>query len=159
MNRRSLTPANILILGGGVVMLIASFLAFYSYRLVAHTLDGGLVSGGTVSVNAWDRRQFLIATLPALLGMFMALQVALQTFSNIDMPPRLLGLTWNQVHVVLSFQAALLMLALLARAKPGSELVTVDYGAGFWLMLVAAAALVVGALMRVAASGRRPRAI
>jgi len=150
MNRRPLSPANILILGGGVLMLIASFLAFYKYKIAG-------VSAG--NANAWDRGLFLITTLPALLGMFMALQVALQTFSNIDMPPRLLGLTWNQVHIVLSFQAALLMLTFLARAKPGSELVTVDYGVGFWLMVLAAAALVVGALMRVAASGRRPHAI
>jgi hypothetical protein len=144
MNRVKLSPANILILAAGALMLIASFMAFYRLPF----------PGGTLSVNAWDHGLFLIATLPALLGMVMALQVGLVAFGRIDMPNRLLGFTWDQVHLVLALQSALLMGAYFVTAKAPLE-----FGIGFWLMLVAAIALVVGALMRLAASGRRPRAI
>ena len=146
MNSRKLPPASVVILAAGAIMLIGSFLAFYK---VSSPL-------ATVTLNAWDHGLFMIATLPALLGAFMALQVALQAFSNIDMPPRLLGLTWDQFHIVLSFQAALLMLAVLAR-KPNLVGLPMTFGVGFWVMLVGSGGLVAGALMRVAATGRRPR--
>jgi hypothetical protein len=93
----------------------------------------------------------------------MALQVGLVAFGHIDMPNRLLGLTWDQVHLVLSLQAALLMLSFLARTRPSATFDTIrietTLGIGFWLMLVAAIGLVAGAFMRIAATGRRPRAI
>ena len=154
MNRVKLSPANVVILAAGVVILIGSFMAFYKVSVAG---------SGSVSVNAWDRGQFMIATLPALLGSFMALQVGLVAFGHIDMPNRLLGLTWDQVHLVLSLQAALLMLSFLARTRPSATFDTIrietTLGIGFWLMLVAAIALVVGALMRIASTGRRPHAI
>jgi hypothetical protein len=145
VNRGRLAPANIVILAAGVVGLIGSFLAYYKVP--------GFV--GTLTVNAWDSGLFMIAALPALLGAVMALQIVLGTFGNITMPNRVLGMTWDQFHVVLSLQAALLMLAFLGRAKPS----VVDFGAGFWLMLAGAGGLVLGAFMRVAASRRRPRAL
>jgi len=154
VNRVKLSPANVVILAAGVVILIGSFMAFYKVSVAG---------SGSVSVNAWDRGQFMIATLPALLGTFMALQVGLVAFGHIDMPNRLLGLTWDQVHLVLSLQAALLMLSFLARTRPSATFDTfrieTTLGIGFWLMLVAAIGLVAGAFMRIAATGRRPRAI
>jgi hypothetical protein len=154
MKRVKLSPANVVILAAGVVILIGSFMAFYKVSVAG---------SGSVSVNAWDRGQFMIATLPALLGSFMALQVGLVAFGHIDMPNRLLGLTWDQVHLVLSLQAALLMLSFLARTRPSATFDTIrietTLGIGFWLMLVAAIGLVAGAFMRIAATGRRPRAI
>ena len=53
---------------------------------------------------------------------------------------------------------SVLMLALLAR-EPNIFGFPTTFGAGFWLMLIGAGGLVLGALMRVAASRRRPRAI
>jgi hypothetical protein len=153
VNRVKLSPANVVILAAGVLILIGSFLAFYKVSVAGN---------GSASVNAWDRGQFMIATLPALLGSFMALQVGLVAFGHIDMPNRLLGLTWDQVHLVLSLQAALLMLSFLARTRFSATFDTfrieTTLGIGFWLMLVAAIALVAGAFMRIAATGRRPRA-
>jgi len=154
VNRVKLSPANVVILAAGVVILIGSFMAFYKVSVAGSC---------SVSVNAWDRGQFMIATLPALLGTFMALQVGLVAFGHIDMPNRLLGLTWDQVHLVLSLQAALLMLSFFARMRPSATFDTfrieTTLGIGFWLMLVAAIGLVAGAFMRIAATGRRPRAI
>jgi hypothetical protein len=130
-----LTPANIVILAAGVVILIGSFLAFYK-------IDFG---GASQSFSAWssDAALFGIATLPALFGVVMALQVALTAFANVNLPDRVLGLTWNQIHVALGFQATIMMLAFLIRDKS-----ILDFGIGFFLMLIAAVALLVGAVMR-----------
>jgi len=155
VNRRKLAPANIVILASGAIMLLASFLAFYRYPGLALAPDGTIVRSGSTSRNAWDHYLFLIATLPALLGAVMALQIGLEAFGNITMPNRILGLTWDQFHVVLAFQAALLMLTRLLQARP--PLVT--YGTGFWMLFAGSLALVIGALMRIAVSRRRPRAI
>jgi hypothetical protein len=70
------------------------------------------------------------------------------------MPSRLLGFTWDQLHFALGFQAALLMVTFLVRDKGA-----LGFGVGFWCMLAGAAALFVGAVMRLAAARRRPRAI
>ena len=154
MNRRKLAPANIVILAAGVVMLVATFMPFYKSE----------ANGASVGeANAWDQGLFLIATLAALLGVVMALQIGLEAFGNITMPNRMLGLTWDQFHIVLAFQALLLMLAFLLRKRLDEVIVgthvQVVLGTGYWLMLAGSIALVVGALMRVAASRRRPRAI
>ena len=87
---------------------------------------------------------FLIVTLPALLGVIMATHVAVKTFATgVRLPDRVLGLTWDQIHLALGFQAAVMMLAFLIRSHP-----SVDFGIGFWLMLLAAIASLVGAVMR-----------
>ena len=141
MNNTKLSPANIVILAGGVVILIGSFLDFYKAKSV--TIGGFTVhaSGGG---NAWGSGSFLIATLPAILGVVMAAQVAVSAFaSGVSLPERVLGLTWTQVHLALGFQAAIMMIAFLIRSKG-----PLDFGVGFWLMLIAAIALLVGAIMR-----------
>jgi hypothetical protein len=136
-----LSPAGIVILAAGVVMLIGSFLDFYSYA--------------GVGFNAWSGAQgfgiFGIATVVVLCGLVMAGQVAVSAFaSNVDLPDRVLGLTWDQVHLALGFQAALMMLAFLIRAKGQAS-----FGIGFWFMLLAGIALLVGAVMRVTGAGAR----
>jgi len=52
------------------------------------------------------------------------------------------------VHLALGFQAAIMMFAFLLRAK-----FRYSFGVGFWLMLLAAAALLAGAIMRVLGAG------
>ena len=84
----------------------------------------------------------------------MGVHVALSTFApNVSVPDTLLGLSWDQVHLALGFQAALMMLAFLIRAK-----CPLEFGIGFWFMLLAAIALLVGAIMRVNEAGSGPRA-
>jgi hypothetical protein len=141
MDKIKLSPANIVILAAGVVILIGSFLDFYKAKSVS---IGGFtvhVSGGG---SAWSSGAFLIATLPAILGIVMAVHVALTTFADVGLPDRVLGLTWNQIHVALGFQAAIMMLAFLIRDKG-----PLDFGIGFWLMLIAAIGLLVGAILRM----------
>jgi len=148
VNRRRIPPANVVILAAGALMLAGSFMAFY--KVVA--------PNGTASFNAWDRGLFMIATLPALLGTVMALQILLVTFGNITMPNRVLGLTWDQFHVVVALQTFVLMLAHAAR-EPNLVGFPTELGTGFWVMFIGAIGLVVGALVRVATARRRPRAI
>jgi hypothetical protein len=137
-----LTPANIVILAGGAVILIGSFLPFYKFSLP----DLGLgIGGGDQTFSAWSSDAFLfgVATLVVLIGVIMALQVALTAFANVRLPDRVLGMTWDQIHVALGFQATVMMIAFLVRDKG-----VFDFGIGFFLMLVAAIALLVGAIMR-----------
>jgi hypothetical protein len=131
MQNSKLSPANLVILIAGIVILLASFLAFY--KVAGH------------SFNAWDSDVFLlgIATLPALFGVIMALHVGLTAFANVHPPGRVLGFTWDQIHVGLGFQATIMMLAFLVRDNG-----ILDFGIGFWFMLLSAIGLLVGAVMR-----------
>ena len=104
MPKAKLSAANALILGAGVVMLLGSFLSFYD-RASAHRC------------RRWSRGLFGIATVVVFCGGVMAGQVALATFGSRPMSPRPFGLTWDQVHLALGFQAAVMMLAL-PRAEP-----------------------------------------
>lgn len=134
MNNVKLSPANIVILAAGVVMLIGSFLDFYE-------VDG---FGGSFGFNAWDSDAFFPVTfIPVLCGVAMALHVALTTFAKVQLPERVLGMGWNQIHIALGFQAAIMMIAFLIHDKG-----PLDIAIGFWLMLLAGIALLVGAVMR-----------
>ena len=130
MNGKKLTPAGIVIVAGGVVILIASFLAFYSY--------------GSHSASAWSTSfgLFPLATLPALLGLIMAVQVVLTTFADVSLPAKVVGFDWKQIHLLFGIQAALLMVCFLILDNS-----VLSFGIGFWLMLLASIALVVGAVM------------
>lgn len=148
MDKLKLSTANLIIIVGGVVMLIASFLAFYKFTSAAPEINfaNGSVKIHKVSVsrNAWSSHVFLIGTIPALLGILMAAQVAVKTFaSGVHLPERVLGFTWNQIHLVLAAQATIMMLAFLIQDTSGA-----DKGIGLFLMLLAAIALLVGAIMR-----------
>ena len=149
MNNMKLSPGNIVILVAGAVMLVASFLAFYTIETFGDLdidfetgevdFDGG---GDEESINAWDGDfGFPVTTLPALLGTAMAVVVALTAFAKVNVPERVLGFSWNQIHLLLGAQAFLMMLAWLITDGP-------DKGIGFWLMLLGSIALVVGAVLR-----------
>lgn len=144
MDKLKLSTANLIIIVGGAVMLIASFLAFNKISIPSFTA-GGLKIGGSVSFTAWSRGHFLIATIPALIGIVMAAEVAIAGFaSGVKLPEHVLGLTWNQIHLVLGFQATIMMLAFLIQDSPFG-----DKGIGLFLMLLAAIALLVGAVLRM----------
>jgi hypothetical protein len=144
VNQTKLSPANIVILAGGGVMLIGSFLTFYKLLSFSTTAWG---SGEGFGV-------FGIATVIVLCGVVMGTQVALSAFaSNVNIPEKVLGLSWDQVHLALGFQAALMMLAFLIRSKG-----PLSFGIGFWFMLIAGIALLVGAIMRATGAGSTPNA-
>jgi len=115
----------IIIMAAGGAMLIGSFLPFLS------------------DDSAWAAGALPIVTLAALLGIAMAVVIALQAFANVKLPERVLTLSWTQIHLALAVYAAVLMLSWLTFKFPGS----VDRGIGFWLMFLGAIGLVVGAVM------------
>ncbi len=137
MDKPKLSPGGIVILVSGVVMLVGSFLPFYKVTF-----------GRTVSWSSWSSSTnlflFPLTTLIVLFGVLMAAEVAVAAFaSNVNLPDRVLGFTWNQIHLLLAFQATVMMIAYLIRNKGG-----LDWGIGFWLMLFAAIGLLVGAILR-----------
>jgi hypothetical protein len=142
------SPANVVILAAGAVMLIGSFFTFYKYS------GSGVIRSQSFSAwsGAFGFGIFGIATIVVLCGVVMAAHVAVSTFaSGVTLPDEVLGLSWDQVHVALGFQATIMMLAFLIRSRSG-----LDFGIGFWLMLLSAIALLVGAIMRVTGAGSTP---
>lgn len=140
MNDKSPSPSALVIMIAGAVVLAGSFLAFYQ----APSFHYGGISVGGGSRNAWSSDLFFPVTiLPVLLGVVMAVQVALTTFADVSLPERVLGLTWDQLHLAFGAQATIMMLAFLVQDRSGLSI-----GIGFWLMLLASIGLLVGAVMR-----------
>ena len=53
-----------------------------------------------------------------LCGVVMAAQVGIASFAGgVSLPDQVLGLSWDQIHLALGFQAAVMMLAFLIRSK------------------------------------------
>ncbi len=115
-------------MAGGLVVLLFSFLAFYKF--------------GSVSRSAWGSGLFPIATYVALFGLIIGGSAALRVFAGTKLPEPIIGFTWKQIRLALAIFAGLLMLGYLIVDKGG-----LDFGIGFWLMLLGAIALVAGAVM------------
>jgi hypothetical protein len=146
VNTSKLSPANIVILAAGALMLIGSFLAFYKFSIDVFDATH------TETYSAWSSGLFGIATVIVICGIIMAGQVALSSFgSNVSIPDKVLGFGWDQIHLVLGFQAAIMMIAFLITSRG-----TLSLGIGFWLMLIAGIGLFVGAIMRVAGAKSNP---
>lgn len=121
MDNKQPTPGEWAIIAGGAVTLIGSFLKF---------------AGDT---SAWGEGTFPIVTLIPLYGVVMALQIVLTKFANVNLPERVLGFTWEQIHLVLGIFAALMALFWIVAAE--------DTKIGLFLMLLGAAAACVGAFL------------
>lgn len=122
---KKLTQAEWVIVVGGVVAFLASFLPW-------EDTNG-------FSVNAWDEAAFPTYTWVGIFGLLMAVAILLRTFTNVSLPENVLGFTWLQVNFILAMFAVLIA---------ASFLIAGDYfGFGFWLSLLAAIVLMVGAVM------------
>ena len=124
------TRAEIVVMAGGAVTVIFSFLSFYTLPI------------GSSSVNAWDSGLFPIATYPALAGLISGGIIALRRFARVGFSARAGTFTWPQVHVLLGIFAGLIMGGYLIADNGG-----LNRGIGFWGMLAGTAALIVGAAM------------
>lgn len=119
-------------MASAAVMLLGSFLDFFK-------VDFG---GGSNGESAWGSGLFPIAIYPLLFALVMAAHIAAVTFADARLPEYPLGFTWKQLHLALGAFAALIMLGYLVLDKGGF-----DFGAGFFLMLLSAIGLVVGAVL------------
>lgn len=115
-------PSEIVIMASGAVAFIFSFFNWFG------------------DFNAWDPDwTFPLATYIGIFGLAMGLQVALTRFANVQMPDRLVGFTWPQVHLVLAIFSGLIAIGWLIPSE-NTEI-------GFWLSFLAAIGLIVGAVM------------
>ncbi len=129
---KKLTTGEIVIIASGAVAFLFSFFNFYK-------VDFG---GETEGTSAWGDGLFPIATFVAVFGLVMALQIVLTKFANMNLPAKIVDFTWPQVHLILGVFSALIMLGYLIIEKGG-----LDFGIGFWLMLLGSIGLVVGAVL------------
>ncbi len=124
--RQQPTPAEIVIMAAGGVMLLFSFLHF--------------AGAGSSGRSTWQSPLFPIATLLPLYGLVMGLQIALTRFASVKLPESVLDFTWEQIHLALGLMAGLMAFGWLLT----------DYGnkqIGEWFEILGGIALVVGAVM------------
>jgi hypothetical protein len=126
---RTPNPAEIVVLAGAGVVLIFSFLAFYS------------ASFGDASLNAWDTGLFPVATLIVLFAVAAGVLVGLGLLGA-SVPDRILSFTRAQLLLVCGAFATLQSVAYMILDQPGADL-----GIGFWFMLLGSIAVLVGAIM------------
>jgi hypothetical protein len=121
-DRQPPTPAEIVIMVAGALMIVFSFLHF---------------AGNT---SAWGTGLFPIATLLPVYGLVMALQIALTKFGSVNLPGSVLGFTWDQLLLAVGAMAGLMAIGWLLT----------DYGnkqIGAWIEILGGIALAVGAVM------------
>ena len=133
-------PYDIITLVAGGVMLIFSFLAWYT--------------GGGDSISAWSAGLLPLATFVPLMGVISAVVVGISNFANVDMPDEIFGFSMNQILFVLADVAALIALGYLIIDKDfGTGFGGISLGIGFWFNLLGAIALIVAAVMRMQDDG------
>jgi hypothetical protein len=120
-----------LIAGGGVVMLIASFLPWYKI-----SFDFGEFGGGSVSASGWEAPGAILSILALVCGVVMAAAILGPKFANIQLPA-LGSITWPQA--ILGLGAAALILVVLKFLNESSYL-----SFGFYIGFLAALALAAG---------------
>jgi hypothetical protein len=116
------TPAELTIMIAGAVMLIGSFFDFAG------------------SVNAWGTYLFPVATLLPLYGTVMALEIGLTKFANVSLPQRVVGFTWEQMHLVLGILAGFMAVGWLVTDISSR-------GFGYWLEVLGGIAVAAGAVV------------
>lgn len=121
MERKPPTTGEIVIMAAAVVVLVGSFLDF---------------AGGT---NAWGSGSLPIVTLIPIYGVIMGAEVALTKLAQVELPTRVAGFTWEQIHLLLGFFAALMAITWLFAVT--------SRGAGLWLLLVGSIGSLVGAVL------------
>ena len=124
MDKQKPTTAELTIMIAGAVMLLGSFISFYS--------------GG--SSSAWSAGLFPVAALLPLYGVIMGGEIALTKFTSAKLPERVGSFTWEQLHLALAIFAAVIALCFLLVKNTG-------LAGGVIIELVAAAGLVSGAVM------------
>ena len=130
------SPANLVTIGAGLFMLLASFMTFYKFSAL----------GTSGEFSAWSSTLFFpVSIIPVVFGVVLAAHAGITSFApQVKVPEKLFGFEWNQVHLVLGAQSTIMMLAFFLQNRgPYFGL-----GTGFLLMLLASIGLLVGAVLR-----------
>ncbi len=120
-----------IILVAGVVLFIAAFLPWYSISLEGF---------GTFSRSGWQSPGALWSILAVFIGLAMSGAITLKTFTDVKLPDDIAGQSWAKVH--LGAGSVSLLLVIIKFINEGSFL-----GFGFYLGLLAAAALAAGGFL------------
>ncbi len=126
--RGKLTTGEIVIVASGAVALLFSFFPWYK--------------NGPYHVGAWGSGLFPLATLVPILGALMLVQVLVDKLSVVSLTRCVGDFTWEQLHLVAAVSAAVIVFCYLLVDRGG-----VSLGFGFYLDMLAAVGLVVGAVM------------
>jgi hypothetical protein len=123
-----------IILPAGIVLLIDSFLKWYSAEVCF--LDV-CVSG---SANAWEAPGAIWSILAVLIGLLLSAGVAAVHFGNVKLPALPEGLTWARVDLGLAVAAGVFLLIKLLNHSG-------DLAFGFFIGIICVAALIAGAYL------------
>ena len=142
MNGKKLTPGEITIMVAGAVALIFSFFDFYGGAEIPEfeLPTGETVGGGGGGSSLWSSGLLPVGTLMVIFCVVMALHIGLTKFTTVDVPERVAGFTWTQIHLVLGFFAALYAVAFLLTEGGDKEI-------GFWMVFLACVAAFAGAIL------------
>jgi hypothetical protein len=125
------SPSRIMLIAGGAVLFIASFLKWR---------DTGISEGG-LSTD-WTGLQGIFCLL---IGAAIAVLVALQTFGSVNLPARVLGFTWTQLYLMFGLATFLITFGLQFSERTAF---------GITLGWIASAVIVAGAFMELQTEGR-----
>ena len=118
----------------GIVLLIASFLPWFSIDLDEF---------GEASGNGWDM-DFFFGPLPVLLGIVMVAHVAISNFApDLKLP----DLPWPMIHLVAGILAAVLVVLKLLIGEDGAFGFEPERAFGLFLAALAAIGLGVGGFL------------
>ena len=126
-------PSHIAMMAGGLITLLFSFFRFFD------------VPGGG-DPSAWSTKfdLFPLATWPALFGLIVGGTAAAVAFGNVRLPETVATFTWDQIDVVLSFAALVVMIGFLFAG---------DKGFGYWFMFLGVIAYSTGSVMELLGVG------
>jgi hypothetical protein len=125
MDNSDIKPSTIMLIVGGAVLLLSTFLDW--------------VSVGSFGVSAWNSDGFgLFGIYTAVIGLAIAGGVAATQFGNVSLPDRILGFSHDQIHAILSGAAVLISFGFITRG---------NIGIGLILALLASATMLAASIM------------
>ncbi len=136
--KKTITVASLIMGVGGLVVLIFSFLDFYSAK-----------GASSISSNAWGGDIGLApeTLIPVLLGAAMLACVILDLV-GVKLPAKVLTFDWKQIYATWGIAAAGIMLGWLFTSPE-----SLDKGAGLIIMLIGSLAMAAGSIMNLLGMG------
>lgn len=124
-----ISVANLVMLVGGVLTFIFSFLDFYKIEFL----------GESAGANAWDTDAgAFVTTIPAILALAMIVWCGLE-LGGVKLPEKVITYSGAQMKGTWGIASAGIMIGFLTTGS--------DWGAGFWLMFIGSLAMAAGAVM------------
>ena len=124
-----ISVANLVMLVGGLLTFIFSFLDFYQISIL----------GESVGANAWDTDAgAFVTTIPAILGLAMVVWCVLELLGT-KLPDKVLTFTGGQMKATWGIASGGMMLGWVTTGG--------EWGTGFWLMFVGSLAMAAGSVM------------